>query len=168
MLLLASFLFFLTVISYVRFFRSMRCSKKLNLNELSYSDILEYLGYYNLNVNAAKIFFIVESMNYLLFSTNPNYNQLYTCDITNRQQMYSDFENYCTEQHKHKFDMTANEIINFIKNHEIFKELNNKISYYTSRTITLSKYANDPTNDNLINALTDDEYQRLISSVKCV
>jgi hypothetical protein len=167
MFILCSFIFLFTLYCYFKFIFD-----KINVqdnNQCSFHnniEILRYLGYYNLNINFAMKIFITECVTFLLYSSIPNYKPKF-CDLLddykiskeldNNNILYNNFEIFCKTQNKNKFDFTINEIITFIKTQDIYKKVETKLYYDLSRSIVLSKYIDDTTTKNLLNALTDNE-----------
>ena len=126
--------------------------------------ILSELGYYNININAIKIGFISECMNYLLFAHNPNFNEIYiftfddwNMDIKTIENLYVEFEKLCAEIKKQKIDFTISEITNFIKKSNVYMKLEHELSFKFKRAIILSKYINNITTNKLIDVLTLEE-----------
>jgi hypothetical protein len=130
--------------------------------------ILSKLNYYNVNTNASRTSFIVECMEYLLYSRNPNFMEEYTfcfdnfnMDSNSIEKLYTEFEILCTQLKKYKLDFTIGEITNFIKNSDIYKKLEVELNYKLKRSIVLSKFINDTTSDKLIDSLTLQELEIL-------
>ncbi len=126
--------------------------------------ILTKLGYYNININAVKIGFILECTNYLLYAHDINFNEIYTfgfddwfLDMDSVEELYVKFEKICTDEKKNKMDFTINEIITFIKKSDIYIKIEQDLGFKLKRAIMLSKYTNSITSDKLINALTLEE-----------
>jgi hypothetical protein len=128
--------------------------------------ILSDLGYYNININSIKISFISECMNYLLYAHNPNYTEVYNftfdemdidIDIDDIEDLYINFENYCTEIKKYKTDFTIGEITTFIKKSDIYIQIEKDLGLKFKRAIILSKFTNCFTIDKLRDALTPEE-----------
>jgi hypothetical protein len=144
-----------------------------NYKKMTSLDILKNLGYYNFNLNMLKTSIIVECIQYLLYSSNPNYNYDFCFDDYDIKEPLLDelehnFETLCQTQNKNKFEFTNEELIKFIKTQEIYKQIDQKLNYAFSRTIILSKYINDKTTDNLLKNLTKDELTTLNISVSTV
>lgn len=137
--------------------------KKLNDNVT----ILDKLGYYNFNKNDIKTCFLLECMNYLLYCDNPNYTKtdflVKCCNLDDKEitDFSNNFQNLCLQTHKNKMNFTVNEIMTFIKKSEIYKKLDQELSYKLKRSIILSKFINETTVEKLINALSIDELNLL-------
>jgi hypothetical protein len=168
MFLLGSLLFILTIISYWRCISNKkRISNSSEILSQMFNDnvdIMQHLGYYNVNINATKLNFIMECLEHLLYSSNPNYDELccfswdkFNLDDNFKEQLENNFINYCTTIKKNKTDFTVNEITSFIKKQEVYKKLETKLNYTMLRAIVLSKYLNDNITDNLIDVLSIDE-----------
>ena len=133
--------------------------------------ILSKLNYYNVNINATRTSFILECMEYLLYSRNPNFTQEYTFCFENFdnfnlddgfiEKLYTEFEILCMQLKKCNSDFTIGEITNFIKNSDIYKKLELELNYRLKRSIVLSKFIDDNTSDKLINSLTLQELELL-------
>lgn len=133
-------------------------------------EIMRKIGYYNININETKAIYIYECIIWLLFSHTSNnivthYDFSDEFEITENiaNKLYNDFEFFCKTHNKSKYDLTINEICAFIKTQVVYKKLDAKLNYTFARAIILSKYLNDDTTKNLLNVLTDDEKNILIS-----
>ena len=135
--------------------------------------ILSELGYYNININAIKISFISECMNYLLFAHDTNFNEIYiftfdnwNIDIKTIKNLYVEFEKLCTDIKKQKIDFTIGEIITFIKKSDVYIKLEHELALKFKRAIILSKYTTNITTNKLIDALTLEELTLLSNLTK--
>jgi hypothetical protein len=139
--------------------RQKYTSYSYNLNVI----ILKKLGYYNLNITKSKNSFLTTLMNLLLFYDSSNYTKidfpdykLYENEMT---ILVNDFENLCIGMGmgKNKMDLSVNEIMNFIKKSDIYKKMNQDLYFKVNRAVVLSKYLNEKTTYNLLDALSIDE-----------
>jgi hypothetical protein len=85
----------------------------------------------------------------------------FNMDSNSIEKLYTEFEILCTQLKKCKLDFTIGEIINFIKNSDIYKKLEVELNYKLKRSIVLSKFINDTTSDKLIDSLTLQELEIL-------
>jgi hypothetical protein len=140
------------------------------------STILEILGYRNFNYNFYKTKVLVDCIPYILFSnkTTEYTSYMNKCLINNISQMNTNYiENhyyniyiknlrslYINENIDIK-NITIEQLIKYIKNHKIYKKIENDNNYFLQRAVFLSKYANDKTTERLIKVLTPEEYSFL-------
>lgn len=167
MFLFATIILFLTFYNFRNFISTKIINRPLEIINYYFGkniEIMVHLGYFGININEIKATFIYECVNYLLFSHSPHnivseydFSGDFYMDENLLNAFYNDFEIYCKLHNKQKFDLTINEIINFIKNQDVYKKLEIKLNNKLSRAIILSKYLNENTTTNLINALTDEE-----------
>jgi hypothetical protein len=129
--------------------------------------ILKKLNYYNLNINDIKTNFVIETMNYLIYCDNPNYEKnisVVNLDLIDENEMKilcNEFINLCDKKNKNKMDFTINEINLFIKNTNTYKFLVKELNFKLKRAVMLSKYTNDTKAKKIINDLTLNELEIL-------
>lgn len=173
MFFLCAILFIFFVYSIVQFIPSCLVidkvfSKQTKINTNNNVAILKKLDYYSVNTNATKTSFIMECVNYLLYSRNPNYTEVYdfsfddfNLDIEDIEKIYSEFNDNCAKNKKYYWDCTVSEITNFIKKCDIYKKLEQELNYKFKRSIILSKFINESTCNKLIDSLTLRELELL-------
>ena len=166
MIILSAVLFLLTIYGYYGLFK--KNDSEPNFYEIfdDTKSILMCLNYYNVNINSIKIELINNCMIYLLELTEPNcknYNlEIYDLNDKNDfNTMIDNFEKYCVSLNKIKYDLTVNEIKNFIKTQIFYKKREKMLNLFFARAIILSKYLNDETIDDLVDVLNERELQIL-------
>ena len=172
-MLIFALVFLLTALAFWRvesFKRFLTYATKKKDNSYDNVIILSALGYYNININAIKTSFVAECINYFLYCSDPNYTISYNfvfddfiLDEYSIDELYSKFKEHCISQNKNNTDFTFNELTTFIKNQDIYKDLEKKLNYRLSRAIVLSKYLNNKDVDELLDVLTDKEKEILTS-----
>lgn len=180
MIMLSLILFLATLISYWRFISNKKnvtdsaetsdSAEIINYFFENNVDIMQHLGYYNININSTKLDFIMECIKYLLYSSNPNFNEMFSfswlsfgLDDDFTGELERNFINYCVTNNKSKNDFTINELTSFIKKQNSYKKLETRLNYTLSRAIILSKYLNENETDVLVDALTAEEKKMLIA-----
>lgn len=165
MIFLTMFLFSFIVYSiYTNLIKNEDNQTKVTKNFKDNIAILNKLGYYNFNYNLAKTDFISDCVNYILFSRNPSFKELYNfnyeqIDIlqTQLENLYSSFITLCNKKNKVIGEFTINELYLFIKNQEEYKKIEKINNYRLKRSIILSKFLNDKNIERLVEALTYEE-----------
>lgn len=140
------------------------------------STILEILGYRNFNYNFYKTKVLVDCIPYVFFSNKSTEYTTYmnNCLINNISQMNTNYienhfyniylKNLKSLNFSENIDvnkLTVDDLIKYIKNHKIYKKIENDNNYFLRRAVYLSKYANDKTTENLLKALTPQEHSFL-------
>jgi hypothetical protein len=153
---------FMTSSGDLNFDNSLKTNKK-NDNVI----ILEKLGYYGININEIKLFFILECMNYLLNNDNPNYinyvknSKFYKYNNEQIEKLSENFQQFCSSIQKNKMDLSMGEIKKFIIKSEAYKNIERELFLKLKRAVLLSKFTNEITANKLINSLTIEELEFL-------
>lgn len=163
------YLYFFLYCSLIYFlYKYRKCSECKNVkNNLNHENvlILKKLGYYNLNINALKMNYIVESLFNIMFLDNINYtfNKIKINNNISIDKLYDDFNKYCNLHNKNKYDMSFNELIAYIKNTDDYINYEKNLTIQFKRAVILSRYIYDKNSDNLINNLELHELEKIIN-----